>query len=323
MLKETKNKGVVISSLLGLFFLLLSIFYGIIAFQDRGVENLVRQAKILTDTPISSEDRLAAQLVYVSEEILAETKGGSNIYLAMYQYGKDQYGYIGLEATSDDKEVQALIKKGGELENKPVWIEVKPILVNSDEAIEGYSDYMREVFAEDPELASQFDTFRYVSRVGLSSDTLWEYGGILLFAGLGIFLIGSAVFARRRNVRAYKDLYAAYPEVEGNLNLLLEEAAYRHDKIGILVYKDHIFSYRKSVAAVDIRDISQIYHSVINHKRYFITVSRTSTLEVVRKEAKKLSIPIKNIGKQTNEELEDFFAYLDAHYPDIAIGYSS
>lgn len=323
MIKETKNKGVFFLSFLGLFFLGLGIWMGVDIFQNNGVDNLVSQKKILTDSPVSASDKLAVQLVYVDPEALAETEVGSNIYFVIYTYGQDQYGFIGLEASPDDKEVNALIKKADKLEEKPEWLEVKPILVNDDEAIEGYSDYMKEVFAEDEELSNSFQTFRYISRVGVgaSGDLAWEYGKVLFIAGLGIIILGSAFFTRKRNVAAYKGLYEAYPEVEGNLGLLVQEADYHHEKIGLLIYKHHIFTYKQGVDLADIREISQIYHSVINRKRYFITVSRTSTLDIIRKEGKNLSLPIKNIGKNTDQELTDFFTYLAEKYPDILLGY--
>lgn len=216
-----------------------------------------------------------------------------------------------------------MIEKGDKLAEKPEWLEVKPILVNSDEAVEGYSDHMTEVFSEDEDLSNAFETFRYISRVGVGTagDLGWEYGKALLLAGIGIVLLVSAFFTRKRNVEAYQGLYEAYPEVEGNLGLLAQEADYHHEKIGLLIYKHHIFTYKQGVGLVDIHDIRQIYHSVINRKRYFITVSRSSTLDIIRKEGKDLSLPIKNIGKNTDQELTDFFAYLAERYPDILLGY--
>lgn len=318
-MKETKNKNVFSSILIAIFFLVLSVASGYSAIVNSGADNLYKQGKVLTET--TSSGKVALEVIGIYPEPLVEIDGGTEVYLLAYSVDEEHFSYIGLESKSSDKVLKELIAKADSLETKPQVIEAEVISAYQEEAIQDYDSYMTSFFEEDEEMAQYFETHRYVSIAEVASDKWWGYGFMVVAGAFGIGFIYSAISSRRNNVKVYETLYTTYPELNGNLDQLIQGASYHQDQLGLLVYKNHLMSYKQSVTLVELSEIASLHHEIINHKRYFITVSRSSSLKITRKDGKTLVAAFKNIGKTTDDNLQGLFAYLNAHYPDIVLGY--
>lgn len=317
-MKETKNKNVFSSILIAIFFLVLSVASGYSAIVNSGADNLYKQGKVLTEETTSGH--VAIKVVDIFPEPLVEVDSGSSVYMISYIVDQEYMGLIGLEAKPGDKVLKELLSKGESLNSNPQLIEVEVLLPSYEDAIQNYSSSMTTYF-EGNELADYFETHRYVSIAEVASDKWWGYGFMVVAGAFGIGFIYSAISSRRNNVKVYETLYTTYPELNGNLDQLIQGASYHQDQLGLLVYKNHLMSYKQSVTLVELSEIASLHHEVINHKRYFITVSRSSSLKITRKDGKTLVAAFKNIGKTTDDNLQGLFAYLNAHYPDITLGY--
>lgn len=318
-MKETRYKNVFSAILLALLFLGLSVTSAYTTVTSSHATQLYKQGKVLTEN--TQTGKVAVDVIGIYPDVLAEVDGGSSVYLLAYALDADHFGYIGLEANPKDKVLNTLLSAGKDLSKHPKRIVADVILASQESAIQSYSEHMTSFFSEDEEMSRYFETHRYLSIKEITSDIWRGYGLALVMAVVALFTFYNAIRALRNNRAVYDTLYTTYPELVGHLDQLIQGASYHQEPFGLVIYKNHLLSYKKALSLVDLTTVESLYHEVVNHKRYFITVSRSSSLQIRQKDGKKITAAFKNIGKQTDDELQELFAYLNTHYPDILLGY--
>lgn len=300
MLKETRNKGI----WAGLVAIAVFAFFGVLSLTA-------------AMDPSSSSDN-SVQVSYIYPEYLVETDANTAVYLI----GDESYGYMGLEASPDDKDLQALLEAGDSLLDNPQTIEAATVSVSDDESLVGYTSFMQETFASETEVLDNLELLYYVSIPAAKKFEPSPYMFPLLFfvaAGASLFF---TIRIRKTNVGAYETLYTAYPELSGNLELLRSNAAVINETLGVLVYKNHLVSYKMSVFALDLTNTKQLYLELLTYKmNWVLTVNRFSYLIAVTKDDKKHKFRIGTLGAATGFELEPITNYIQANFPDVKIGY--
>ncbi|MGT2947938.1 hypothetical protein [Streptococcus devriesei] len=319
MLKEKRNKGFVLYLVFGLCFIIGALGIFVLASQgDKRAPDVVYNG---TSTNASSGDKVSLEVYDIYSKPIADIKGHKTvIWLVSYDNG-----YVGLESKEDDKDVAKLLNAGDSLKDKPKRITVKYYNTragSSKSRIRNYSGAMTGILRTTPDISKYFSFYTYVSLQDVKSDrtALPIICGILGLVGL--IFIAVAFFTRHKVNQAYDELYAAYPELNGNLDLLLSGALYHDDNLKIVIYKEHLVTYFRGFRVVDLQQVVQLYHRIVKTKRYFITVNQQSFLVAVKADKKKKeNMLIHNRGKKTDEELQPFFAAVQEYFPNIKIGY--
>lgn len=319
-MKEKRLKGVIATLILGVASLAIAIFLGFLHWASTDVNQLVKNGAIYK---VSSSDDVVVRIDYIYPEAIGELDSGNAIYLVGYVQPDGYLGYVGLETKESDKEVQKLIETSqDELSKNPQYLVVKAKSTYDKDSIINYENYLREAFASNEDVNQTLDYTSYVSRQNIGLGQV-IYFAVPILTILGLFGLFYAWKLKKSNAKVYEELYLAYPDLQGNIQRMFDEANFKDDRIGVLIYKNHIYGYKQQIFLVDLRQVTNLYHHVINRKYYgVITVSRTSSLVFKREnEVKNKEYSIKNVGKNTDLQLQLLFDYVHVHFPNIRIGF--
>ena len=140
------------------------------------------------------------------------------------------------------------------------------------------------------------------------------------FGALTLFFIGLFAFNVSRRKKAYRELYAQFPELEGNLDLLVSGGQYADSKRGLYVYKDHLIALAQRNTIVPAKDIlylvavkQTIQQGIASHVNY--------TVEAYDKNFKKHVLSTLLGSKKTyDDDVNAFTYFVDQHYPEILVG---
>lgn len=316
MLKEKRNQGTIALLVLTFIFLAVAAVMGFIQYQKVNTKTAYNR----NEEP-GANSAVYAEVSYIFPEVLIEVDDNTQVWLVAYQDG-----YVGLQAKKGDKQIAQLLEKEqkGELEKNPVRIVGSYINANSPKEDQGYiSNYgslIRSILADTPEVITAMSSSSYISLSEFESDNLKFIFYILFLLGLCVVFVVIAIIGRKKNIAAYEEIYATYPEAQGNLNILLEQASFHDDVLQIAIYKDHLITYYRGFKAINLKEVGQIYHHILTMNRGFVVSNRNSTLVAIRSNQKKYQMPFKNIGKTTDTKLQSTFDYLYNHFPHIRLG---
>lgn len=315
MLKEKRNQGMI-----GLLFITL-IFLGI-AGAMAFIQYQKANPKIAysADTAKVSSETVYTEVYDISPEPIFPVNDKTEVWLVQY---KD--GYVGVQAKKGDKKIAKLVEQAnkGELKKNParlVGTYINTSVQKKDQSyISNFSSLMHSLRNEVGDISAKIATSSYISLSEFDSDHSKFIFYVLFLVGLSAIFIGTGLFNRRKNVQAYNEIYSIYPEVQGNLNLLLEQAYFHDEELKIIIYKDHLITYYRGVRTVDLKQVIHLYHHIFTMHRGFAS-NRNSTLIAVRSNNKKYQMPIRNIGKTTDIQLRSTFDYLYNYFPHIKLG---
>ncbi|MBX9098070.1 hypothetical protein [Streptococcus gordonii] len=315
MLKEKRNQGMI-----GLLFITL-IFLGI-AGAMAFIQYQKANPKITysADTAKVSSETVYTEVYDISPEPIFPVNDKTEVWLVQY---KD--GYVGIQAKKGDKQIAKLVEQAnkGELKKNParlVGTYINTSVQKKDQSyISNFSSLMHSLRNEVGDVTASIATNSYISISELEAENNKIIYYTLFMIGLSIFFIGTGLFNRKKNVEAYNEIYATYPEAKDNLNILLEQASFHDDELKIIIYKDHLITYYRGFRAIDLKQVIQVYHRMFTMYRGFAS-NRNSTLVVVRSNRKKYQMPIRNIGKSTDIILRSTFDYLYSYHPHIKQG---
>ncbi|WP_162012156.1 hypothetical protein [Streptococcus sp. S784/96/1] len=320
---EKRFKGIMRSIVPGILFLGIAILSTVAFMATTGVDNLYRKGEIVQSSNLSNGNKALVVTAIIPEPLTTIEGYNSNLYLVEYDNTDGTFGYIGLDANDKDPIVERLIAKGDKLVEKPERIEVELITSSdSENGIEGYESFIQETF-NGTDLEGRVSRTYYASLREVSSTRWMSYALIAVTGLIGIACLVGGVLTVRQNKRNYEALYLAYPDLHGNLDNIIREATYHDERLGLLVYKTHLISYKVKFYAIDLTQVTSLYHHIISTKAYgLITTSRHSQLMVTLVNQKKVQkVFFKNIGKSTDDELQPLFALIEQTYPNISLGY--
>ena len=321
MIKEKRNKGFVANLVLGIIFLLIAVGYMIFNYYSTDIKRLESNNAVYNGQSTVAENgsNLVIDIYGIYDEPIADIDGHNTVlWLVTFRDG-----YAALEAKENDKTIAQLIKKGDSLADNPESLTVTYYNANynNQEQIENYSASLAEIIDSSSEIGQYFVYGNYVSLSHLQNDRRSSYIVGIIFCGLAAFFIVAAFFTKKRVNQAYDELYQEYPELNGSFDSLVSEAAFHDEKLKIIIYKHHLISDYRGLSVMNLNEIVQLYHYILTVRRSLIAVSRQSSLIGLKNnDKKKYSVPIKNIGKKTDDQLQDTFEYLSQHFPHIQLG---
>ena len=314
MLKEKRNQGMIALVVITAFFAIAGIVSLFMLYSDSNPS-----AAYAGDGTNSDNSTVYVDVYNISEQAVIEVDDNTEVWLIQY---KD--GYTGLQAKKNDSQIADILKKAqnGDLAKNPVRVVGKYIGSHSKtkEKIGNYSSLITSVGNDFDGVNSYLAHNTYVSISEFQSgNSSYIFMAVFTF-GIGIFFLVMGIIGRKRNIAAYEEIYAAYPEVKDNLNLLIENANFHDDVLKIIIYKHHLITYYNGFKAVDLTETVQLYHHILTMRRGFIATNRNSSLVAVRPNKKNYQMPIKNINKTTDSKLQSTFDYIYNNFPHIKLG---
>lgn len=320
MFKEKRNKGFV--SGLVLSFILLAVG-GLMGF----LWNLHQNPTTAFASNSDSGKQVKMTVYDIYPEIIGEVDGGSVIYLVQYsQDGDGKYAVI--EAKESDAQIKKLIEQATAetLADNPgtlLGTQLQPLNTNVNTSrnnrIVDLSGFLKSVLEPSSTVYQNMNTNVYLSLTEHSRDGWYYVIGAAIFGGMGIFTAITAFILRRKSIASYNELYQTYPELQGNLEGIANQADYYDQDLKVILYKNHLITYFKGTQTVDLREVEQIYLIENSYHRYGFT-SKVYQLCYIRKDSsKKHNMTIKTT-KTVQEQLEEFWELLMEKFPDIHLG---
>ena len=326
---ENRNHGFRIRFYFGLILIIAACVIGFFNFQKPDAKKIYEEGKALSFSTSNDDKESALKITDISKEpVLKIDEGKTYVYIVEFEKegtskGKEP-GYIGLEVTKEEGE--KLAAKADTMQDNPEYVYGTIIYpYRNKRAIQKYSELITQAFHDYNLLQSNPETTFYFSQTEASSA---KKGGLMVAAGLtlaGLIFIGLAFLKRKKVGAAYDEMYAAYPELRGNLDLLRTNATYADDETFVYIYKNHFFTTWSGLEVYDITKANRVYHYQLTHKRYGITTNIESFIIFLSDDrsykGKKKRIEIKNIGEETDDFLQPFFRAVAQEFPNTAVGY--
>lgn len=328
---ENRNHGFRIRFYFGLILIIAACVIGFLNFQKPDAKKIYEEGKALDFSSSNDDKESVLKITDISTEPVIEVDNGKS-YIYIVEYEKEgtstdkEAGYIGLELTKE--EGNKLVAKADTLQDNPEYVYGTIIYsYRNKSAIQNYSELITQVFNNYNLLQYNPETAFYFSQTEASSA---KRGGLIVAAGLtvaGLVFIGLAFLKRKKVGAAYDEMYAAYPELRGNLDLLRTNATYADDETFVYIYKNHFFTTWSGLEVYDITKAKRVYHYQLSHKRYGVTTNIESFLIFLSDDSsyrgKKTKIEIRNVGQETDDFLQPFFHAVAQEFPNTAVGYEN
>ena len=260
-------------------------------------------------------------------EIIGDVDGGSVVYLVQYsQEGDGKYAVI--EAKENDAEVKKLIEQAtaDTLADNPgtlLGTQLQPLSTNVNTSrnnrIVDLSGFLKSVLEPTSTVYQNMNTNVYLSLTEHSRDGWYYIIGAAIFGGMGVFTAITAFILREKSIASYNELYQTYPELQGNLEGIADQADYYDQDLKVILYKNHLITYFKGTQTVDLREVDQIYLIENSYHRYGFT-NKVYQLCYIRKDSPKKHNMTIRTTRTVQEQLEEFWELLMEKFPDIHLG---
>ena len=321
MLKENRNKG---------FF--SGIFLSILLLAMAGLTfflwNSMTNPSASFAGKASSGTAVKMKIYDIYPEPIGEIEGGNVIYLV--QYDKNGQGkFAGIEAAPNHSKIKEIIEqaKGGKLVDQPatlVGTQLAPLNTTTNtsrnDRIINYGSFIRSVLDPTSQVYRNMNTNYYLSLSENEKDAFWFLLGTVGLLVTAIVTFVASFLLRRRTIASFEELHHQYPELQGDLSKMADEASFYDQNLKVILYKNHLISYFKGTQAIDLRDVQQIYIQQTNIRQSGFARS-IYTIQYIRKDRpKKLTLPIKQMKKDTPDRLQKLFDQIAEKFPDIHLG---
>ena len=242
---------------------------------------------------------------------------------------KNDGKYAGIEAKKDDAAIKEILEKAdkGELQKKPYTLkgsQLAPLQSSStnsrNERIVNYSEFIRSVLDPSSVVALNMTKNYYFSLTEYQKDGFVFLGSSLLIIAVAISTLVASFFLRKRTIASYEELYQAYPELQGDISHVADQASYYNQELKVILYKNHLITYFKGTQAVDLRDVQQLYLTITRIRQSAIS-RPIYQLCCIRKDRpkKKFNMPIRN-KKNAEEQLYTLYAQISEKFPEVKLG---
>ena len=320
MFKEKRNKGFVSGLVLSVILLAVG---GLMGF----LWNLHQNPTTAFASNSESGKQVKMTVYDIYPEIIGDVDGGSVVYLVQYsQEGDGKYAVI--EAKENDAEVKKLIEQATAetLVDNPgtlLGTQLQPLSTNVNTSrnnrIVDLSGFLKSVLEPTSTVYQNMNTNVYLSLTEHSRDGWYYIIGAAIFSGMGVFTAITAFILRKKSIASYNELYQTYPELQGNLEDIANQADYYDQDLKVILYKNHLITYFKGTQTVDLREVDQIYLIENSYHRYGFT-NKVYQLCYIRKDSPKKHKMTIRTTKTVQEQLEEFWELLMAKFPDIHLG---
>jgi len=320
MFKEKRNKGFVSGLVLSVIFLAVG---GLMGF----LWNLHQNPTTAFASNSESGKQVKMTVYDIYPEIIGDVDGGSDVYLVQYsQEGDGKYAVI--EAKENDAEVKKLIEQATAetLADNPgtlLGTQLQPLSTNVNTSrnnrIVDLSGFLKSVLEPTSTVYQNMNTNVYLSLTEHSRDGWYYIIGAAIFGGMGVFTAITAFILRKKSIASYNELYQTYPELQGNLEGIADQADYYDQDLKVILYKNHLITYFKGTQTVDLREVDQIYLIENSYHRYGFT-NKVYQLCYIRKDSPKKHNMTIRTTRTVQEQLEEFWELLMEKFPDIHLG---
>ena len=320
MFKEKRNKGFVSGLVLSVILLAVG---GLMGF----LWNLHQNPTTAFASNSESGKQVKMTVYDIYPEIIGDVDGKNVIYLVQYsQEGDGKYAVI--EAKENDVEVKKLIDQATAetLADNPgtlLGTQLQPLTTNVNTSrnnrIVDLSGFLKSVLEPTSTVYQNMNTNVYLSLTEHSRDGWYYIIGAAIFGGMGVFTAITAFIIRKKSIVSYNELYQTYPELQGNLEGIADQADYYDKDLKVILYKNHLITYFKGTQTVDLREVDQIYLIENSYHRYGFT-NKVYQLCYIRKDSPKKHKMTIRTTKTVQEQLEEFWELLMAKFPDIHLG---
>lgn len=320
MFKEKRNKGFVSGLVLSVILLAVG---GLMGF----LWNLHQNPTTAFASNSESGKQVKMTVYDIYPEIIGDVDGGSVVYLVQYsQEGDGKYAVI--EAKENDAEVKKLIEQATAetLADNPgtlLGTQLQPLSTNVNTSrnnrIVDLSGFLKSVLEPTSTVYQNMNTNVYLSLTEHSRDGWYYIIGAAIFGGMGVFTAITAFILRKKSIASYNELYQSYPELQGNLEGIADQADYYDQDLKVILYKNHLITYFKGTQTVDLREVDQIYLIENSYHRYGFT-NKVYQLCYIRKDSPKKHNMTIRTTRTVQEQLEEFWELLMEKFPDIHLG---
>lgn len=320
MFKEKRNKGFVSGLVLSVILLAVG---GLMGF----LWNLHQNPTTAFASNSESGKQVKMTVYDIYPEIIGDVDGGSVVYLVQYsQEGDGKYAVI--EAKENDAEVKKLIEQATAetLADNPgtlLGTQLQPLTTNVNTSrnnrIVDLSGFLKSVLEPTSTVYQNMNTNVYLSLTEHSRDGWYYIIGAAIFSGMGVFTAITAFILRKKSIASYNELYQTYPELQGNLEDIANQADYYDQDLKVILYKNHLITYFKGTQTVDLREVDQIYLIENSYHRYGFT-NKVYQLCYIRKDSPKKHKMTIRTTRTVQEQLEEFWELLMEKFPDIHLG---
>ena len=320
MFKEKRNKGFVSGLVLSVILLAVG---GLMGF----LWNLHQNPTTAFASNSESGKQVKMTVYDIYPEIIGDVDGGSVVYLVQYsQEGDGKYAVI--EAKENDAEVKKLIEQATAetLADNPgtlLGTQLQPLSTNMNTSrnnrIVDLSGFLKSVLEPTTTVYQNMNTNVYLSLTEHSRDGWYYIIGAAIFGGMGVFTAITAFILRKKSIASYNELYQTYPELQGNLEDIANQADYYDQDLKVILYKNHLITYFKGTQTVDLREVDQIYLIENSYHRYGFT-NKVYQLCYIRKDSPKKHKMTIRTTRTVQEQLEEFWELLMEKFPDIHLG---
>ena len=320
MFKEKRNKGFVSGLVLSVILLAVG---GLMGF----LWNLHQNPTTAFASNSESGKQVKMTVYDIYPEIIGDVDGGSVVYLVQYsQEGDGKYAVI--EAKENDAEVKKLIEQATAetLADNPgtlLGTQLQPLSTNVNTSrnnrIVDLSGFLKSVLEPTSTVYQNMNTNVYLSLTEHSRDGWYYIIGAAIFGGMGVFTAITAFILRKKSIASYNELYQTYPELQGNLEGIADQADYYDQDLKVILYKNHLITYFKGTQTVDLRKVDQIYLIENSYHRYGFT-NKVYQLCYIRKDSPKKHNMTIRTTRTVQEQLEEFWELLMEKFPDIHLG---
>ena len=320
MFKEKRNKGFVSGLVLSVILLAVG---GLMGF----LWNLHQNPTTAFASNSESGKQVKMTVYDIYPEIIGDVDGGSVVYLVQYsQEGDGKYAVI--EAKENDAEVKKLIEQATAetLADNPgtlLGTQLQPLSTNVNTSrnnrIVDLSGFLKSVLEPTSTVYQNMNTNVYLSLTEHSRDGWYYIIGAAIFGGMGVFTAITAFILRKKSIASYNELYQTYPELQGNLEGIADQADYYDQDLKVILYKNHLITYFKGTQTVDLREVDQIYLIENSYHRFGFT-NKVYQLCYIRKDSPKKHKMTIRTTKTVQEQLEEFWELLMEKFPDIHLG---
>lgn len=320
MFKEKRNKGFVSGLVLSVILLAVG---GLMGF----LWNLHQNPTTAFASNSESGKQVKMTVYDIYPEIIGDVDGGSVVYLVQYsQEGDGKYAVI--EAKENDAEVKKLIEQATAktLADNPgtlLGTQLQPLSTNVNTSrnnrIVDLSGFLKSVLEPTSTVYQNMNTNVYLSLTEHSRDGWYYIIGAAIFSGMGVFTAITAFILRKKSIASYNELYQTYPELQGNLEDIANQADYYDQDLKVILYKNHLITYFKGTQTVDLREVDQIYLIENSYHRYGFT-NKVYQLCYIRKDSPKKHKMTIRTTRTVQEQLEEFWELLMEKFPDIHLG---
>ena len=320
MFKENRNKGFISGLILSLVLFLVAGGMGF-------MWNLHQHPTdpFADDTSSGKEVTLTVYDIY--PEVVGEVDGGSVIYLV--KYSRDGDGkFAVVEAKETDESIKKLIDQAtaGTLEENPgtlVGTQLQPLSSNVNKSrnnrIVDLSGFLKSILDPTSTVYQNMNSSVYLSLTEHSREGWYYVIGIAIFGGLALFTLVGAFLLRRKSIASYEELYQTYPELQGNLEGIADQADFYDQDLKVILYKNHLITYFKGTQAINLNNVQQIYLIETSYHRYGFTNKVYQLCYILKDSTKKHNLTIKTT-KTVQEQLEELWNLIIEKFPDIHIG---